>query len=132
VNDDNLRSGNPGETNSVRVGLVMQSAQHTVFSVSFSYRYVSGYGPAGRERGTNFTVFLTRVCSGTKIPIYSSPDLVDYPFDVCSYCYSPPVSVHVPGMHLDVKEATELEFVFQNNDRNVQLLLPIDFTIGWD
>ncbi len=45
----NIRSGNPGETNSASVLALFQDATHRITGVAFQYQYVSGYGPSGRQ-----------------------------------------------------------------------------------
>ncbi len=75
-------------------------SSHAVAGVSFAYRYVSGYGPAGTHVGANFTVLLLAQCApgagllppaptSVVAPVYASPELTEYPFDVCNTCYSP-------------------------------------------
>lgn len=49
-----------------------------------------------------------------------------------SHCFSPPVHVRIAsGLELDASEGVQLAIMFNNNDRNVRLLLPIDVTITW-
>ena len=115
----------------VKVGV--QDDTHLVAGFSLQYRYVSGYGPAGRHVGTNFSVVAAAGCGGQPgVTLYSSPELTEYPFDVCNTCYSPYVKVDmpIPG-GLNVSEAVNLQFLFQDNDRNIQLDLPIDITVIW-
>ena len=55
------------------------------------------------------------------------------PFDVCNTCYSPPQVVSLPrgSFNIPVTNATTLELRFVNNNRNVQLDLPMDVSITW-
>lgn len=47
-------------------------------------------------------------------------------------CFSPAVFVNASGLDLDVSGGgVTLAFAFQDNDRNVRLLLPVEFEIGW-
>ena len=64
--------------------------------------------------------------------MYESGELTQYPYDVCHTCYSPwvPVNFTFAG-GLSVVEAKQLSFAFANNDRNLQLDLPMDVTFYW-
>jgi hypothetical protein len=129
--DMNIRSGNPDEINTVSYTTYLQDSSHFITGLAFSYQYVSGYGPAGQPVGTNFSVVAVDSCGRVVSTFYSSPNLVDYPFDVCNTCYSPPVNVTLPpgSFKLPVVNQTTLAFVFQDNDRNLQLNLPLDITV---
>jgi hypothetical protein len=82
--------------------------------------------------GANFSIEIAELCgSAPGVVVYRSPDLTDYPFDGCSNCYSPPVYEYVHGLAIPVQQPSVIKFVFQNNDRNVQLLLPIQFIVDW-
>ena len=144
---ENIRSGDPQEINAAYLsnGGIVKDALHSIASVSFSYQYVSGYGPAGAHIGTNFTALFLDACSGginvsppspasIKAFLYQSPELTQYPFDVCNTCYSPLQNVTFsfpPGQPLNVSEATLLAFVFYDNGRNIQMNLPLNVTITW-
>ena len=95
--------------------------------MSFSYRYLAGYGPTGR--GANLSVSI----GGTTV--YASPPLDRYnysdPSDPPHTAYSPAVAVAATGLPLTVPAAgARIEVRVWNNDRNVQLLLPLDFEVG--
>lgn len=140
---DNIRSGDPGEVNAATLVAVVQDATHAVGAVAFAYQYVAGYGPSGAGRGTNFSLLFLDVCAAgagalppppaaIKAVAYASPHLVDYPFDVCNTCYSPLVNVSITlPVPVDVTAETAIMLLFQDNDRNVQLNLPIDVSITW-
>ena len=129
----NIRSGNPGELNTVTVSSIVQDPKHTLKSISFSFKYVSGYGPAGRKVGASLSLQIAKRCDAVSpIVLYTSPQFTDYPFDVCSTCYSPSVLVNVTNLNISVSSASVLQFVFENNDRNLQVLLPIELTIAWN
>jgi hypothetical protein len=132
----NIRSGDPNTSTTAYYATAVQDATHAVTSVSFSYQYVSGYGPAGAQVGANFSLVLLSSDDSCGQPsvvatLYSSPDLTQYPYDVCNTCYSPPQNVSVAGLNLPVVAASQFAFFFQNNDRNLQLQLPMDLTIQW-
>jgi len=99
-----------------------------VQGVAFSYAYDTGYGPDGI--GSNFTVKVAGE------PVYVSPQLDDYAYSKDNTNYSSPVPVSVSGLDIvvpDVKgtatAANRIEIEFQNNDRNLQLLLPLSFEV---
>ena len=139
----NIRTGNPNEVNSATLTTSLIDPSHTIASVSFKYQYVSGYGPAGRHVGANFTVYLVETCapgadtvppqpSAVKAIVYQSPELTQYPFDVDPTGYSPwqPVTTTLQPP-VSVTTPTRLVFVFYDNDRNLQLNLPMDFVVTW-
>ena len=120
----NIRSGNPGEINVAYLTTSLQDASHAVTGISFSYQYVSGYGPAGRHVGANFTVVLLDACAaGSNLmpplptsvlaTVYQSPELTMYPFDFNNTGYSPPVSVSATFTEaVTVTQPTRIAFVF--------------------
>jgi len=134
-NDWNIRSGDPQEINTAILTSVVLDPTHYITGLNFSYRYVSGYGPAGQHVGTNFTLTTGDRCgTSTNGPIlYQSPELTQYPFDVCNTCYSPYVNVYIPPgtLKISVTNATVFTLIFQNNDRNIQMDLPAPMTIYW-
>ena len=137
--DENIRSGDPGETNLVTWALGVQDATHSVTGLSLSYQYVSGYGGDGAAGGSTFAIVALSAgpcgsSSGDVLrTIYTSPVLSHFPFDRCNDCYSPPIVVNVPAgsFALNVSSGVSIAFIFMNNERNVQLKLPIDATIFW-
>jgi len=131
--DTNIRSGEPGETSSAIWTTAVQDPTHVVSGVDLTYRYVSGYGPAGRHVGSVFSIVIMDQCGGTSQVLYTSPELVDYSFDSCNTCYSPPQVVRInPGtLHISVTNPMVLGLSFKNNDRNVQFLLPLNATVYW-
>lgn len=124
-----LRSGGPNEVNTAVFPTQFELAVGAVIErVSFTYSYDTGYGPDGV--GTNFTV---RVAGQ---PVYASPELVDYRYSENRSNYSAPVGVDVSGLSITVPHApgaasaaNRIEIEFQNNARNVQLLLPLDVDV---
>ena len=46
-------------------------------------------------------------------------------------CFSPAVPVSLSGLRIDVSAGVQLALLFDNNDRNVRLLLPIDVSVTW-
>merc|ERR1711957_577149 len=102
------------------------------------YRYVCGYGAADERRGASFTVMLRPYDKDhPEIVVYESPELVDYPYDAsaggCPTCYSPFVMA-TANFSSDVKPGVKysLMFLFNNNQRNVQLDTPFEFALGWE
>ena len=90
----------------------------TVASVALDYSYSRGYAGA---KCSNFSVLV----AGT--PVYQSPELSLYPYSKAKPDYSPPVNVHQMGLDIAVpsSKASWIEFVFDNNDCNLQLLTPL-------
>jgi hypothetical protein len=132
--DMNLRSGDAGEVTTASWLSIVQDDSHSITGLNFTFEYVSGYGPAGRHVGANFTLVVTDVCGGdVSAPLYQSPEFTQYPFDVCNTCYSPPVNILLaPGtLKIDVSTQKRFSLLFNNNDRNIQINLPSDLTIYW-
>lgn len=141
--DQNIRSGDPGQTNAAALAAVIRDGTHALAAVSFSYRYVCGYGADGAHKGASFVVLLVDVCAaGTMLTppppaavravVYSSGELTHFPFDVCNTCYSPRIDVNVTlPAPVAVQNSTAVVVVFTDNDRNVQLDLPMDVAITW-
>ena len=141
--DQNIRSGDPGETNAAVLAALIRDPTHSIARVAFSYRYVCGYGADGAHTGTNFDVLLVDVCAAggaltppppaaVKAVVYSSGELTHYPFDKCNTCYSPRVDVDVALPEaVGVANSTAVVIVFYDHDRNVQLDLPMDVSITW-
>lgn len=119
-----LRSGTPGH-DGVAASHMLLTPGSMIESLSFSYRYVSGYGPAGKGVGTNFSVRANGQV------VYASPHYTDYAYDQNRTNFSAPVRVDVSGLSIAVpkKGISRLEFDFANNDRNLELLLPLSITL---
>lgn len=101
--------------------------------IYFLKNYVELILTFGFKVGTNFSVVISPLCNPetSSHTVYSSPHLTDYPFDTCNNCYSPPVEVHATGLSIPVSTASVIKLVFENNDRNLQILLPLNFVVGW-
>lgn len=119
----NLRSGNPHQLSSASP--VRAFAPNAMLRrMRFAYSYQAGWGPAGV--GTNFTV------SVGGHPIYMSPHLTNYSYNTNRTLYSPPVIVDVP-LSLRVNGSSpRILITFANNDRNLQLRLPLTFNVSCD
>ena len=65
--------------------------------------------------------------------IYQSPHFRNYSYDKCNTCYSPLVKFKSTDLNINVSnDDFVFQFVFQNNDRNVQLLLDtLNITVFW-
>jgi len=119
-----LRSGGPGTRSAAQL-LVPLTPGIEVDGISFTYRYITGYaGHAGQ--GSNFSV---RVAGQV---VYSSPHLNDYSYDDNRTNYSAPVRASATGLAIKVPSAgvSDIAIEFDSNDRNVQLLLPLEFDIS--
>ena len=104
-------------------------------SVSFSYRFVVGYGGPNTTQGASLSLgWLTALdCPGTAAMevLYTSPRWNEPRWDACHECYSEPMQVNVTGLDLDAADGGALTLRFDNGDHNLQLLLPLSFTLGW-
>ena len=47
-------------------------------------------------------------------------------------CYSDPVEVEIKDLRVPAADGIALAFFFANNDHNLQVLLPINISIGWE
>jgi len=109
---------------------------HKVSGINFNFQYVSGYGPDGAQGSSVLEVVaLTPGPCGSQgkeiVSLYKSEALSHYPFDVCNTCYSPPQNVSVSGLNMDVSAGVIFALRFTDNDRNVQLKLPLTATVSW-
>jgi hypothetical protein len=130
-NAENIRSGDPGQTTSATWTTAVQDNSHIIDRVEFSYRYVTGYGPDGQHTGVYITLVATDECNSNPQTLYKSPELVNYSFDSCHTCYSPAVVVNVANLNIPVTSQRSFALTFQDNNRNVQLLLPMNITVYW-
>ena len=94
--------------------------------MAFEYSYTVGFGAAGTGTGSNFTVRT----SGAEV--YTSPHCTEYPYSKNHPNYSLPVAVDVPVSVLIPTgiEKARVAFEFDNNDRNIELLLPLRVNIS--
>eukprot|EP00729_Bicosta_minor_P014957 gene14957-35105_t len=120
-----LRSGNPPAKTSASIRTVLNPGA-TIASLSFAYRYDTGFGPTGV--GANFTLRAAGQA------VYESPHFTDYSYGQNKSNYSQPIQVTASKLAIVVPSGPQakdshLEFDFQNNARNVQLLLPLTITI---
>ena len=131
----NIRSGDPGQTTlAVWRVAAKDVAPHRVTGATLSYQYVAGYGADGAPGGATLSLVATQACGVREQILYTSPALEHYPYDQCNTCYSPPQIVNLPrgSFNVDVANATTFEIRFVNNNRNVQILLPLPLTLFWD
>ena len=112
---NSLRSGEPGSHTSAALRDALNPGA-TVVRVSMAYRYNTDYGPTGI--GANFTLLVAGKA------VYTSPHLSDFDYvtvDASSLAIAVPAAPQAA--------APRVEFNFDNNDRNVQLLLPLTITV---
>ena len=89
-------------------------------AVCLDYQYISGYLPQhGLGVGSNMTLRV----GGQEI--YKSPHFRDYSYDKNRSNFSQPVPVHADGLSIRVAGRDAIEFIFDNNDRDVLLRTPI-------
>jgi hypothetical protein len=127
-----LRSGSPGQTTGASFPKTVLAPGATVTEISFSYRYISGYENEPSGHGTNLSLFVNDeplMVGGA--PIYASPHYTDYSYSQNNSNYSLPVSVHVTGLSIPASAGfkSRLMLGFSNNDRNLQLLIPMSVNV---
>ena len=132
----NLRSGDPGDVATASWTATVTDAQHTVTGVALNYQYVSGYGGDGAPGGATFELLALAPgpcgAGGAVIAtLYTSPVLDHYPYDSCNTCYSPPQNVSVSSLNLNATGGVVFAMRFTDNQRNVQIKLPLPITIFW-
>lgn len=123
-----LRSGSPGQHTAASFPKAVLAPDSTITEVSFSYRYITGYGAAGSGHGSNLSLSVsdeTLHVGGTVL--YASPHYTDYSYSANQSNYSAPVNVHVSGLSIQasVNFQSRLQLGFWNNDRNLQILVPL-------
>ena len=126
-----LRSGSPGQHSTAALSVPL-SPGTTLTGLSLAYRYNTGYGHAGDGKtGSNFSVSVTSgAAAASSTPVYGSPHLVDFDYDHDRSNYSAPIAVDVTGLSIPIAQAaaatkTRIQFAFDCNERNLELLLPL-------
>jgi len=117
---NSIRSGSKGTHSGFALAVPLTKGV-VVQDISFEYRYNCGYGKAGVGLGTNFSV------SAAGSEVYASPHFTDYAYDENRTNFSVPVPVKRSGLSILIPTDGDkhLEFGFDNNDRNLELLLPL-------
>lgn len=132
----NIRSGDPTDAPLVPVAMMTAPllGNGVLTSIAFDYRFVVGYGSEGGAVGASvaLAVHSDMVCQDRAVYVYNSSKYLLPSFDKCPYCYSDPVAVNVTGLRFNVSSPTALALHFDNSQHNLQLLLPITFTLGWE
>jgi len=128
----NLRSGDPGRTSLVSMAAPFADGGRAIVSIALSVQYVIGYGASG---GTGASVALEwhpDVQCPTGTVLWTSPQLFLPSFDVNRTNYAT-LPVRLDGLELDVAKARAgaLALRFDNGDHNMQVLMPLNFTLGW-
>ena len=127
-----LRTGSPGQKTAASFPRSVFTPGAKITEISFSYRYISGYGLAGHGHGTNISLYASDEplqIGGTLL--YSSPHYNDYAYATNNSNYSKPIEVHLSGLSIPASKdfTTRLQFGFWNNDRNLQILIPISMNL---
>ena len=119
----NLRSGNPNEHTIASFAIPLALGAN-ITGISFGYRYMTGFGPSGV--GTNFSL----VVAGHTV--YRSPHLTDYDYSKAHPTnYSSIKTFSVNTLNLRIASANQrISIIFDNNDRNLQLLLPLQVNVS--
>ena len=130
TNDFDFRGGSADFHGNIRSGDLWQRTFATlrpyllrgteVKAIDLDYRYVSGFLPLhGQGTGANLTL---RVGDAD---VYSSPHFRDYSYDKNRSNYSKPVPVRSNDLAIKVDGDDAIQFIFNNNDRDVILHMPI-------
>ena len=104
----------------------------TIQSISFAFRYVTGYETTPSGHGTNLSLAVSQdYLQPSGDVIYNSPHFTEYSYHVNQSNYSLPVQVDVSGLSIaaSAKYTSRLQLVFANNDRNLQILIPFQVNI---
>jgi hypothetical protein len=128
--DFDFRGGTSDFSGNIRSGNLWQHSLATLKpylvqgselkAIDFDYRYITGYQPAhGEGVGANLTLRVGNA------DVYSSPHFRDYSFDKNNSNFSKPVPVRSNGLAVKVAGDDAIQFIFDNNDRDVILKLPI-------
>lgn len=130
-----IRSGNPGEVSAV----MMQGAfigKGTITGVELSLKYTVGYSSAPGKKGSTIGLAFypsTGVCpqeepASTKL--WTSPEYLTPDYDK-THAYAP-VNISLCGLNIDVSQpGARLGLHFEDNDHNLQVLLPIQVKLTW-
>ena len=129
----NLRSGSPKGHSVASMSAPFEGAS-TIKSIAFGYQFVIGYGTTPNSTGARLSfVFLDNPdcpLTSNSTVLYTSARYVEPSWDKCHECYKS-VNVSVDELNLDTNNGGAFAFKFDNGDHNMQLLLPITFTVGW-
>ena len=113
----NVRSGSPHSVSTATLSVQLATGV-TVNSLSFAYRYETGF-----HGNTSCGVRFNLTVAGASV--YDSPLLTAYPYSHFKDGYSPPVAVDKQQLGIEVDSSKNVEFTFENDCLNVQLLLPM-------
>ena len=120
---NSLRSGNPGQ-HSTASFVTPLTPGATLQSIEFQYQYDTGFnGNTSAGIGSNFTLSLGGFA------LYASQHLNDYSYGANRTNYSAPIPVRATGFSVTVPVDGHLEFSFDCNDKNMQLLLPLHVSL---
>ena len=129
----NIKSGAPHGVSSATMAVPFLGSK-VLTSISFSYRFVVGYtkgNPGGTGAKLSLGYSSNAACPGNVTALYASPPYLKPAYDACRNCYSNPVQVNLSGLNLTATLGGRLMLNFDNGDHNLQVLLPLNFTLGW-
>ena len=132
----NLRSGSPGQHSSAAMAKPFAGSTGRISSISFTYQYVIGYGAKPNSTGASVSLaFISDLnCpeAGSTVTLYTSPRYTSPLYRKGGGGYSDPVPVHLTGLNLSVASVGALSLNFDNGDHNMQVLLPLNISVGWN
>ena len=120
--DTCLRSGSPHQSSVAALKQPLAPGA-TVQGLSFAFEYTAGWSGAS---GSNFSVVIGETV------LYTSGALGNYSYKKAPPGdYSPPILAQAAGRSIALPKtgASHVELRFQNNDRNLQLRLPLAFNL---
>lgn len=159
VNGGFIRSGNPKDVSNVLMNAPFQedpgagagagaegkkSVSSIITGVELSFSYTIGYDEAPGTTGASMAVAFYEGLEGNcpNLPpatggagpnatvLWTSPQYLKPEYDK-THNYSAPVNVSLSGLHLGVGKGSRLGLRFEDNDRNMQVLLPIEVKLTW-
>lgn len=119
---NSIRSGNPKSKSSAAFKVPLAPGI-SLSHVSFEYSYTVGFAHPNAT-GSNFSV------RAAGKDTYTSPHFTDCPYSKAYPNYSKPIAVDAPvSIKVPATGDSRIEIDFDNNDENVQLLLPLKVTV---
>ena len=140
INGGFIRSGNPKDVSTVLMNAPFHG-EGVITGLELSFSYTIGYDSNPGQTGASVAVAfyegvggscpdLPAIGSANTTMLWTSPQYLQPQYDK-THNYSAPVNVSLSGLHLDVGKGSRLGLRFEDNDRNMQVLLPIQVRLTW-